>query len=115
VRSFPESGPAYPVSVDGGGYPRWRADGRELYFLSADGHVMAAAFAPGAPPKIGALVRLFPASFPLHSDHGFFSAYEYDVSKDGSRFLVNRTVSPPEAHMTIIVNWNPRSMGGAAR
>jgi hypothetical protein len=30
VRSFPTIGPAYPVSLEGGGYPRWRADGREL-------------------------------------------------------------------------------------
>ena len=31
VRSFPPSAPSYPVSIEGGGYPRWRADGRELY------------------------------------------------------------------------------------
>jgi hypothetical protein len=45
LTSFPEPGRRYPVSVEGGGYPRWRADGREVYFLSADARLMAASFA----------------------------------------------------------------------
>lgn len=80
---------------------------RELYFLSADGHLMTASFTPGATPRIGTPVRLFRVTFPPHSDHGFLSAYEYDVSADGSRFLVNRVVSGPEANLSIIVDWIP--------
>jgi hypothetical protein len=65
VRSFPVPGARYPVSIEGGGYPRWRADGRELYF------------------------------------------YEYDVTADGSRFLVNRLVSEPDTSMAVTVDWSP--------
>ena len=44
---------------------------------------------------------LFTLTFPYGAYHAF------DVSADGSRFLVNRLVSQPEASMTIIVNWSP--------
>ena len=108
VSSFPEIGRRYPVSVAGGGYPRWRADGRELYFLSADGRMMAAAFAPGPPPAITTPAPLFEVPRLIaHPDRGNFAAYEYDVTADGSRFLINRMVSPPETSMTVIVDWNP--------
>ena len=42
-----------------------------------------------------------------HPDRGNFAAYEYDVSADGSRFLVNRQVAEPVTSLTIILNWNP--------
>jgi len=107
VTSFPVPGPRYLVSVDGGGYPRWRADGRELYFLSPDARLMAATFAPGSPPAIASPVALFEVRLIAHPDRGNFAAYEYDVDADGSRFLINRMVTPPETDMTVIVNWDP--------
>jgi eukaryotic-like serine/threonine-protein kinase len=120
VSSFPEAGQRYPVSVDGGGYPRWRADGRELYFLSADSRLMSATFAAGTPPTIGIPAPLFEVRLIAHPDRGNFAEYEYDVNADGSRFLINRMVSPPDASMTVIVDWNPRRQvriqaGGADR
>jgi hypothetical protein len=57
VTTFAIRGPRYPVSTDGRGYPRWRADGRELYFLSEDSRLMAASFSPGSPPAIGTPTR----------------------------------------------------------
>jgi Tol biopolymer transport system component len=107
VARFPEIGARYQVSVDGGGYPRWRADGRELYYLSADGRLMAATFSAGLPPAIGRPAPLFEARLIAHPDRGIFAGYEYDVAPDGSRFLLNRMVSPPESSMTVIVGWNP--------
>ena len=107
VSRFPEPGQRYPVSVDGGGYPRWRADGRELYFLSADGRLMATTFSAGPRPTIGPPAPLFEARLIAHPDRGIFAGYEYDVAADGSRFPINRLVSPPEASMTVIVGWNP--------
>jgi hypothetical protein len=107
VSSFPEPGQRYPVSVDGGGYPRWRADGRELYFLSADSRLMAATFTAGTPPAIGVPVPLFEVRLVAHPDRGSFAAYEYDVNADGSRFLVNRMITPPDPSLTVITGWNP--------
>ena len=107
VSSFPEPGHSYPVSVEGGGYPRWRADGRELYFLSADARMMAATFRPGTPPTIGTPAPLFEVRLIAHPDRMSFAHYEYDVNADGSRFLINRLVSAADTSMAIIVDWNP--------
>ena len=107
MTSFPVPGPRHLVTVDGGGYPRWRADGRELYFLSPDARLMVATFSPGSPPAIGPPAALFEVRLIAHPDRGSFAEYEYDVDADGSRFLINRMVSPPETDMTVIVNWDP--------
>ena len=107
VRSFPEPGHSSSVSVEGGGYPRWRADGRELYFLSADARLMAATFAAGTPPTIGTPAPLVEVRLVAHPDRMSFAAYEYDVNADGSRFLINRLISPADVNMTVIVDWNP--------
>jgi eukaryotic-like serine/threonine-protein kinase len=107
VRPFLRPGPAYPVSTEGGGYPRWRSDGRELYFLSPGGHLMMASFSADTSPRIGTPSALFETRLVAHPDRGNFAAYEYDVAADGSRFLVNRLISPPDNSMTVIVDWNP--------
>jgi eukaryotic-like serine/threonine-protein kinase len=107
VRAFPQPGPAYPVSTEGGGYPRWRSDGRELYFLSPSGHLMMASFSAETPPRIGTPSALFETRLVAHPDRGNFAAYEYDVAPDGARFLVNRLIAPAENSMTIVVDWNP--------
>ncbi len=41
VRAFPEGG-TWQISTAGGSWPRWRRDGKELYFISPDGQLMAA-------------------------------------------------------------------------
>ena len=109
VQSFPVPGPRQVVSREGGGYPRWRADGRELYFLSPNSRLMAVRFTPGAPPLLGSPAPLFEVSLVADPDRANFAAYEYDVSRDGSRFLINRQVAEPDMSMTIIVNWSPQS------
>jgi hypothetical protein len=107
VRSFPVPGPRYVVSLEGGGYPRWRADGRELYFIAGTSRVMAVSVTPGDPPRFSAPTPLFEVDLVTHPSRVFFAAFEYDVAADGSRFLVNRLVSPADTSMTIIVNWSP--------
>ena len=73
VRTFPTTGPAHPVSTQGGGYPRWRADGRELYFVSATSRIMAVAFAPETPPTIGKPEELFEVQVPVHPNRFQFA------------------------------------------
>ena len=108
VRSFPVPGARLPVSLQGGGYPRWRADGRELYYLSPDSQLMAVAVTPGDPPVFGNPARLFEVHLVAHPDRGNFAAYEYDVSADGSRFLINRQIAAPVTSMTVVLNWAPQ-------
>ena len=108
VRGLAAGERSHPVSIDGGGYPRWRKDGRELYYLSADGRLMAVAFTPGTTPTIGAPTSLFEAAVLAHVNRGGLGAeFEYDVNAEGSRFLINRLVAPGDPSMTIIVNWTP--------
>ena len=41
AQTFPESGGKWQISTSGGVQPAWRADGKELYYLAADGKLMA--------------------------------------------------------------------------
>ena len=96
----------WQVSTGGGIQPRWRADGKELYFIAPDGKLMAASVtAAGVTFAAGTPVALFPAS-PV-TGLGT-NKQEYVVSRDG-RFLINQ---PAEAStmtpITLILNWKPK-------
>ena len=85
----PFSGPVrrWPVSIDGGGTPRWRRDGRELFFL-VGARMMAVSVKQSATGlTIGAPAMLF--EDPSLAWSGA-DGHSYDVSADGQRFLVNR-------------------------
>lgn len=108
VASFPAFDKRQQVSPRGGGQARWRADGRELFYLTDDGQMMSVAIEPDA--KAGALtfkapVRLFQS--PLSRPD--LSTDQYDVTRDGQRFLFVQprpgaaSVVPP---ITIVVNWH---------
>jgi hypothetical protein len=87
------------VSHKGGNFPRWRRDGKELFFLSPDGQIVAAAVKPGHEPEFGPPTALFrlPAN---RSSLG--SGYE--VSHDGQKFLaaIRKGASTP---LQVVVNW----------
>ena len=100
VRSFPGPGGKWQVSTAGGWDPRWRRDGKELYYLSLDNKVMAVPVSLDSTFQTGAPAALF--STP--STVAWPSAY--DVSRDGQRFLINSPSgeegSPP---LTLVTNW----------
>jgi serine/threonine protein kinase/Tol biopolymer transport system component len=81
VQAFDGSGRRVRVSVDTGFEPRWRGDGKELYYRTSSGHVMAAALDVSNTLKIDQAVPLF------RLDRG--TVRSYDVTADGQRFLVN--------------------------
>jgi serine/threonine protein kinase len=87
------------VSNAGGYQPRWRIDGRELYFLSED-KMMSVAFTPGDPPRIGAPVPLFKASPPIYTSNPFA------VTGDGKRFLIVDRVPATKGELEVLVNWD---------
>ena len=84
------------VSSAGGTAPRWRADGKELYFISADGTVMVADVNAGARISVGVPRALFQ----IPRSHG-----DWAVVSDGSRFLIAMPAGPDtSAPFTIL--WN---------
>jgi Tol biopolymer transport system component len=93
VSPFPVTGAKIPVSTAGGSAARWRRDGRELYFISADRKLMAASIdaagLPGSPRVLFDVPRWI----------------DFDVARDG-RFIVVVTQSvAAERPLAVIVNW----------
>jgi Tol biopolymer transport system component len=104
VTSFPEGRGKWQISNGGGEQPRWRGDGKELFYLSSDGKVMAAPVTEGTNFDAGAPVALFRAN-PREPTATTEQAF-YDVTRDGQRFLINTQVKQTEtAPMSIVLNW----------
>jgi Tol biopolymer transport system component len=99
VVPFPSGTGKWQVSVAGGGLPRWRGDGRELYYLAVDNKIMAAPVQADSSFRAGSPV-------PLFAIHPNLGSGVFDVAADGKRFLVNSLPadlsSPP---LTLIANW----------
>jgi Tol biopolymer transport system component len=107
VQTFPLSDRKWPVSTTGGYEPRWRADGREIYFLSEDRKLMVASVGPG--PSFGVPRALFQTRVPPG-----VTAFRthYIPTRDGTRFLVNTGNSDePPVSITVVLNW----LSGIAR
>jgi Tol biopolymer transport system component len=104
VTSFPEARGKWQVSASGGEQPRWRGDGKELFYLSSDRKMMAAPVTTGANFDSGAPAALFQATPRLPV--AVFDVFAYDVSRDGQRFLINTQVKQAETQpMSVILNW----------
>jgi serine/threonine protein kinase len=101
VQTFPLSDRKWPVSTDGGYEPRWRGDGREIYYLSEDRKLMAVAV--GAGPSFAVPKMLFQTGVP----EGVTSRRTHYVpSRDGQRFLINtQTGDSMPNPITVVLNW----------
>ena len=104
VSPFPSINGKWQVSNGGGQEPRWRQDGTELFYLSADGTMMAVAVTTGASFKAASPVALFQTHRPQPvSSQDDFS---YDVSGDGQRFLIATKIDETNAvPLSILLNW----------
>ena len=104
VTSFPVAQGKWQVSSGGGEQPRWRGDGRELFYISSDGKVMSEPVTEGANFDVGAPVPLFQAN--PRETVATSELLFYDVSRDGQRFLINTEVKQTEVEpMTVVLNW----------
>ena len=103
VQRVPPSGGKWQVSTTGGVFPRWRGDGRELYYVSLTNDLMAVDVkAEGDTLEVGSPQRLFP----LASDPTFAQRNPFDVTADGQRFLVNALVEDSTSTpITWVLNW----------
>jgi Tol biopolymer transport system component len=104
VSPFPVANSKWQVSRAGGEEPRWRRDGKELFYLSREGKMMAVPMKIGTTFEAGTPVALFQThASQLISSQDVFS---YDVAADGQRFLINTKVDEPNtAPLSIILNW----------
>jgi len=87
VQPFPGPGGKVPISTDGGGFPQWSLNGRELFFLSPDRRIMVVdytmkgnSFSPGA-PRLWSQQQIL-----LNRGGGPFQPYA--LAPDGKRFAV---------------------------
>ena len=100
VRSFQNGAGKWRVSTNGGGGPRWRRDGRELFYtegnkLMAVGITTQPGFSPGTPAP------LFEANNTLLSFNP-----QYDVTADGKRFILReRLVNEKPLAIHVVHNW----------
>jgi Tol biopolymer transport system component len=102
VRPLAGGAGRWRVSQGGGSQPRWRRDGREIFFVSETNRIMAAPIAAGAAFDAGTPVEL-----PIETERDLTGGrYVYDVADGGGRFLViRRTSQEPPSPITVIVNW----------
>lgn len=110
VQPFPaSSAPKVRISTAGGLFPVWRADGRELFFLSPDRTIVAVAFTTaGGTFRVDSAVPLFQSLTMTQVNFPNMSGQRspYVPSADGSRFLVsaNDTEDVPQ-QIEVVLNW----------
>jgi len=100
VQSFPDAGSKFQISEGGGDTPVWRRDGKEMFYVSTDGKMMAVTVETGADRFVaGARQALFDARFEEQT---------YDVTADGQRFLIpSLPGSGGASSLTLVVNGLP--------
>jgi hypothetical protein len=105
VRGFP-TGPRWRVSAGRGVQPRWRRDGNELFYLDGDGTLMAVAVSvAGVQLAFGTPTPLFKSRLAAGSWMG--TPANYDISADGSRFLLNDPLGDASnmPDPVVLLNW----------
>jgi dipeptidyl aminopeptidase/acylaminoacyl peptidase len=100
LASFPAFQHIEQISADGGIQPRWRGDGRELFFMDLQGKMWAVTVQRGSPPKVGVPRKLFDTG--LAPDP---TVNQYAVTQDGLKFLV---LEPRKGFLetySVVLNW----------
>jgi hypothetical protein len=114
LQPFPGPGARVPISVNGGAQVRWRADGKELFFVALDDRLMAVPItlaSNGGSADAAAPVSLFATRIGGAVQPG--SRQQYSVLPDGQRFRMNTVLEGAAAlPIIVIVNWTPQRAGG---
>jgi Tol biopolymer transport system component len=101
VTSFPKRDSKWQVSQQGGIMPKWRGDGREIFYLTQDHQRVFAAEV--APREESFRVTRTSTLFTTRPITGM--GYPYDVSADGQRFLFVTTLGEASSPLTLVTNW----------
>jgi serine/threonine-protein kinase len=112
VRPFPAGKGKWQVSDAGGGYPLWSGDGRELYWRTDEGVMVADVETGGASFRAGKPRQLFAGAFQGGIGGIAVSGYsfpDYDVSADGRRFVVfpdpHKEGRGTHPHLILVTDW----------
>jgi Tol biopolymer transport system component len=106
VRPFPVPGGKYQVSSAGGSQPVWRRDGKELFYIGADGKLMALEVKRSSKFEAGDVKVLFDTHIGNVFSSGLLpSRTNYAVSGDGQRFLMNSFMETSALPITVVLNW----------
>jgi Tol biopolymer transport system component len=106
VQPFPAANAKWQISTQGGTMPRWRPDGKELFYIAPDLKLMAAAVTTSdttfqaAPPATLFQTRIYGGGSQVLK-------HQYAVSRDG-RFLITEPVEAAPTPITLILNWKPQ-------
>jgi Tol biopolymer transport system component len=98
-----DTGGKWLISTGGGSEPRWRGDGKELYYLAPDGKLMAVEITTNPVFRAGAPNALFQTP-----PQGAFTTlgYSWVLTPDGKRFLFLAPVEQTgQAPFTVVLNW----------
>jgi hypothetical protein len=99
---FPGGSQRLRVSTSGGAKPRWRRDGKELFYVAADGSMMAAKITIVGGQLTAESQRLFDANLKIHTNYDA----NYAVSSDGQRFLgIAREAPSGDVDIQMVLNW----------
>jgi Tol biopolymer transport system component len=98
--AFPKPGGRFQVSANGGSNPKWRADGKELFYLDSGNKLVAVPIATrGDSLEIGAPQSLFQTSV-------FSRGYSLSAATDGKRFLLVEAPQASVSNLTLVLNWD---------
>ena len=101
--TYPNAAGKWQVSRGGGSEPRWRADGKELFYIGPKSMLTAVSVDTRGSFSSGNPTPLFRAQ--LRAQVSSTDQFSYDVTRDGQRFLVNRYAKPQQvAPLHIVLN-----------
>jgi len=98
VASFPTPSHRRQISVNGGSHPRWRADGKELFFLGLDGKMAVVEVRRSGEDLVAGPAR------ELFFTRAKLERKVFDVTGDGRRFVIATTLLE-QMPLTVVVNW----------
>src|SRR3954453_1408840 len=100
VTTYPTIGRRWQVSQNGGQEPRWRRDGKELFYFAADNHLQAVpAKITGGDFELGQPQSLFAVS------RKGVAIWRYDVLPDGQHFIATIAKEGSASNITLVSNW----------
>jgi Tol biopolymer transport system component len=108
IRQFPQGG-KLQVSTSGGQQPHWRGDGKELFYVDGD-NMMATPVSLSPRFSVGIPTKLFE-----HRGLSRYRGHQYDVTRDGQRFLLIEVLKEPDRALQVVENWFAEFRNGGVR